>query len=259
MGVDVLGVDWAVMRTGTDRNDTSYTATNLGHSQFVLPADAQLFDIESDYAPHTIEDMKAIVESIGLKWEDAITPPTLTYPTLQGALTHVMPNGKYKDQTFKQIWETDQSNKGMINYLATKSDRITAEKAAAQVILVNLGGATIPGVPKYNADGSIANAGAVASANYPTQTAQAATPAQVQTAAPAQVASPAPSGERTAKIDKINGIFASAKKYTEGGFKLIMETMKSAGSGKTNIGDFTDAELDALVSTLEGEVAAEGK
>ena len=31
-------------------------------------------------------------------WEKLIVPPKLQYPTLQEALNHVMPNGKYKDQ-----------------------------------------------------------------------------------------------------------------------------------------------------------------
>lgn len=244
MGVDVLNVDWGLMRTGTDRNDTEYTATNLGAPQLTTPVpEDQLFDIEREYAPHTIDEMKSIIEGMGLKWDEIIVPPALQYPTLQDALNHVMPNGKYKDQTFQQMWQADQSPRGMINFLATKSDRITPEKAAAQVILVNLGGANIPGVPKYNADGSAATpAPAPAPAVAP-----ASTTGGMQMNAPASAPVTTPSGDRQKKIDEINNIFATNDKYVKGGFKLIMDTMKQAGGGKTNIGDFSDAELDALL------------
>lgn len=254
LGVDVLAVDWGLMRTGTDRNDTEYTATNLGAMQDPTPVPPEkLFDIEADYAPHTIEEMKAIVESIGLDWNTVCTPPQLEYPTLQDALAHVMPNGKYKDQTFQQIWQADQGPRGMINFLATKSDRITPEKAAAQVILVNLGGANIPGVPKYNADGSIAApatppapAPAPAPTTPPAQTNQPTGTATNNTQAAASAANGV-SGDRQAKIDAINKIFATEEKFVKGGFKVIMDTMKQAGNGKTNIVDFSDAELDALM------------
>lgn len=252
MGVDVLAVDWGLMRTGTDRNDTQYTATNLGTMQDPSPVPVeQLFDIEADYAPHTIDEMKAIIDSMGLDWNWVCTPPQLEYPTLQAALAHVMPNGKYKDQTFQQIWQADQSPRGMINFLATKSDRITPEKAAAQVILVNLGGANIPGVPKYNADGSIA--GAPTTATPPTATTAHAAPATNPPAAatPQQATVSASNGDRQAKIDAINGIFAKKDKFVKGGFKVIMDTMKAAGNGKTNIVDFSDAELDTLMKLCE--------
>lgn len=249
MGVDVLNVDWGLMRTGTDRNDTQYTATNLGAPQKTDPVPVeQLFDIERDYAPHTIDEMKAIIEGMGLTWEFVCTQPQLEYPTLEKALAHVMPNGKYKDQTFQQIWQADQSPRGMINFLATKSDRITPEKAAAQVILVNLGGANIPGVPKYNADGTPATPAQAPDTEAPKATGgmQMNPPAGVNAGAPAATTS-APNGERQKKIDEINNIFATNEKYVKGGFKLIMDTMKQAGGGKTNISDFSDAELDALL------------
>ena len=251
MGVDVLAMDWGLMRTGTDRNDTEYTATNLGHKQFngTITND-QLFDIESDYAPHSIEDMKAI----GLVWEEVIVPPSLQFPSLEDALNHVMPNGKYKDQKFSQIWAADQSPKGMINFLATKSDRVTAEKAAAQVILVNLGGAHIPGVPKYNSDGSVSGGAATTAAPAATTTTQPAPLGGINmnttksTVTPAATtAAPAQSGDRSKKVDEINGLFGSNPRFVSGGFKLIMDTMKEAGNGKSNIADFSDAELDALM------------
>ena len=106
LGLDVLACDWVIMRTGTDRNDTEYSATNVGATQFNGVVDpSQLFDIKSEYAPHTVDEMKAIIESMGMTWEFAINPPALTYPTLEEALKAVMPNGKYKDQTMQKIWD----------------------------------------------------------------------------------------------------------------------------------------------------------
>ena len=246
MGADVLAMDWGVMKTGTDRNDTEYTATNLGPSAFTPPAGIQLFDIVTDYAPHSIEEMKAIVESAGGDWNDVITPPQLVYPTLQEALAHKMPNGKYKDQTMQQIWEADKSPRGMINFLATKSDRVSPEKAAAQVILVRLGGANIPGVPTSDGGQAIAptptNPVPIAQ-----QMAQQSTPAPSQ---PAQNTAPV-SSDRQEMIKKINTIFSTSDKFKAGGFNLIIETMKQHGNGKTNITDFTDAELSALLKACE--------
>ena len=83
LGVNILNCDWAIMKSGQTRNDTEYATTNLGESPFQLPADVQLFDIEHEYAPHTVEEMKAIVESCGVSWESVITPPELQFPTLQ--------------------------------------------------------------------------------------------------------------------------------------------------------------------------------
>lgn len=246
LGVDILGVDWAIMKSGQNRNDTEYATTNLGMSAFQLPADAQLFDIESEYAPHTIDEMKAIVESCGVTWESVITTPNLEFPTLQEALAHVMPNGKYKDQTFDQIWKADPSTKGMINFLATKSNRVTPEKAAAQVILVNLGGANIPGVPKYNANGTVEHTSA------PTPVA----PASQMTSAPKVNPTPAPTatinnGARQDKINKINSLLSTKDKFVNGGFSVVIDTMKSVSGGKTNIADFSDAELDAMIEACE--------
>lgn len=250
LGVDILGVDWAIMKSGQTRNDTEYATTNLGASSFQLPADAQLFDIEQEYAPHTIDEMKAIVESCGVTWESVITPPELQYPTLQDALAHVMPNGKYKDQTFKQIWDADPSPKGMINFLATKSNRITPEKAAAQVILVNLGGANIPGVPVYNGNGTVQ----VNSTQMPPKATAPVTPAPTHAPAPA----PAPvqtatinSSARQDKINKINSLLSTKEKFVNGGFSVVIDTMKSVSGGKTNISDFSDAELDAMIEACE--------
>lgn len=241
LGIDILGVDWAVMRTGQGRNDTEYTATNLGQTPFQLPEGSELFNIEVDYAPATIEEMQVAVEAVGLTWDFITNPPQIEYPaTLEEALAHVMPNGKWKDQTFKQIWEADMSPKGMINFLATKSDRITKEKACAQVILVNLGGANIDGVPRFGA-GNV-------SAPAPTNT---AAPAPTNTAPAAPTTAPNAGGDKTAKITKINNIFSTKEKFTKGGFEVIMNAMKAAGNGKTNISEFTDTELDALLKLCE--------
>lgn len=253
LGVDILGVDWAIMKTGQTRNDTSYTATNLGASAFQLPADAQLYNIEQEYAPHTVDEMRAIVESCGVTWESVITPPELAFPTLEDALAHVMPNGKYKDQTFKQIWEADTSPRGMINFLATKSNRITPEKAAAQVILVNLGGANIPGVPVYNGNGAV-NVTSSATTNPTTPVVK---PLAQSVATPTANAVPGQSSTATSnigrqdKINKINTLLSTKEKFVNGGFNAVIDTMKSVSGGKTNIADFSDAELDAMIEACE--------
>lgn len=256
LGVDILSVDWAIMKSGQTRNDTEYATTNLGASVFQLPADAQLYDIEQEYAPHTIEEMKAIVESCGVSWESVITPPELTYPTLQDALAHVMPNGKFKDQTFKQMWDADPSPKGMINFLATKSNRITPEKAAAQVILVNLGGANIPGVPKYNSNGTVEVTSAPNTTTKPVSTTEQkvetkSTVTSTVSAANGQQKMASNSSERQDKINKINGLLSTNNKFVNGGFSVIIDTMKSVSGGKTNIADFSDAELDAMIKACE--------
>lgn len=256
MGVDVQAVDWGLMKTGTDRNDTEYTAINLGPCANTQDVNSfQLFDVETDYAPHTIEEMKAIIESMGVTWEEAITPPHLQFPSLQEALDHIMPNGKHKGKTFAQLWQEDQTSKGMINYLGLRSDRITDEKACAQVILVNLGGANIPGVPRYNTDGTVAEMANVA-APTPTPTPNVTPNVSANTAAPSGAAmapTPTPTatapvnGDRQQKIDEINKLFSTKERFVKGGFQAIMNTLKDVGGGKTNLQDFTADELDSLV------------
>lgn len=246
MGIDVLGVDWAIMKTGTGRNDTEYTATNLGQSDFQLPADAPYYNMKEEYAPHSIEDMKAIVEGAGGDWNKLIVPPQLEYPTLQDALEHVMPNGKYKDQKFSDIWEADKSNRGMIHYLAMRSDRISPEKAAAQVIMVRLGGAQIPGVPTSDDGASQVKvepaSNSVQSNNQPQQQAQ---PVTNQQSTPSTTTKT--SADRDAKVAEINSLLSTKEKFVKGGFGVIVETMKECANGKTNIVDFTDGELDKML------------
>ena len=237
MGVDILGVDWGIMKTGEGRNDTKYTATNLGMSQFDHDVTGQLFDIEQEYQPHTIEEMKSIVESAGGDWNKLTTPPELVYPTLQEALAHKMPNGKYKDQTFEQIWNTDKSPRGFISYLALKSNRQNEEKAAAQVIYARLGGVHIDGVPMDDGNKQEHNA-----SHTQTETKQNTTPAQKQVSV---------SGDRQDKISRINTAFSTKDRYLKGGFDSIIEEMKKCGNGKTNIQDFTDDELDNLLKKVE--------
>lgn len=251
LGVNILNCDWAIMKSGQTRNDTEYATTNLGESPFQLPADAQLFDIEQEYAPHTVDEMKAIVESCGVTWESVITPPELQFPTLQEALAHVMPNGKYKDQTFDQIWKADPSPKGMINFLATKSNRITPEKAAAQVIMVNLGGANIHGVPVYNGNGTVEVNSTPQAQTQATPVTPNVQPKPVQNVTPAPTGQPANSAERQDKINKINSLLSTKEKFVNGGFGAVIDAMKSVSGGKTNIVDFTDAELDAMIELCE--------
>lgn len=243
MGVDVLGVDWGIMRSGKDRNDTTYTVTNLGATPFEYNPDQHgaLFDVEAEYQPPTIEEMKSIVEGVGGNWDALLVPPALVYPTLQEALAHKMPNGKYKNQTFQQIWDADKSPRGFIAYLALKSERQNDEKAAAQVIYARLGGANIPGVPMSD------NAGQ----QTPAQTSKPTNAQQIQNSQPAPAMNKPVSDDRKAKIDKANSIFSTNEKYIKGGFQLIISDMQKYGNGKSNIQDFTDAELDALIEGIQ--------
>jgi hypothetical protein len=252
LGVDILSVDWAIMKSGQTRNDTEYATTNLGASAFQLPADAQLFDIEQEYAPHTVDEMKAIVESCGIAWESVITPPELQFPTLQDALAHKMPNGQHKDKTFKQMWDEDPSPRGMINFLATKSNRVTPEKAAAQVILVNLGGAHIPGVPVYDSNGTVQINSTPASAPITPTVNPTVKPMATPSVSTTIGQSPtATSNARQDKINKINSYLSTKDKFVNGGFSVVIDTMKSVSGGKTNISDFSDAELDAMIEACE--------
>lgn len=245
MGVDVCGVDWVVLKTGEGRNDTEYSCTNLGSSAFVLPADAQLYNIEAEYAPATVEEMQAVVEGMGISWQTACTLPEMTFPSLADALAHVMPNGKYKGQTLQQLWDADKSPRGMINFLGIKSDRVSDEKAAAQIILVNLGGANIPGVPRGGNGGTVqGSAVAAPTVSAPMQMSPAisATPASPNTsAAPVTVVA------RQSKVNEINQLLSTKERFIKGSYPVIMEAMKKCGNGKMNIADFSDAELDALI------------
>ena len=244
MGVDVLGVDWGIMRSGKDRNDTTYTVTNLGASQFDYNPDQHgaLFDVEAEYQPPTVEEMKSIVEGAGGNWDALIVPPALVYPSLQEALAHKMPNGKYKDQTFQQIWDADKSPRGFIAYLALKSERQNDEKAAAQVIYARLGGANIPGVPMSDNTGK---------QTPPVQTQKPANTQPTQNSQTTPAMNKPISDDRKAKIDKANSIFSTNEKYIKGGFQLIISDMQKYGNGKSNIQDFTDAELDALIEGIQ--------
>lgn len=241
MGVNILGVDWGIMKTGVDRNDTTYTVTNLGPSQFEYNPETMgaMFDIEQEYAPITSEDdMKSIVEGIGGDWNALTTPPKLVYPTLQEALEHKMPNGRYKDQTLRQIWESDRSPRGFIAYLALKSDRQNDEKAAAQVIYSALGGVYIEGVPTNSGTKNV---------QEPVQQ-DAPAPMQTHDTASHAPVDGATSSVRADKIAQINKAFTTQKKFIDGGFDAIINTMKQYSGGKTNIQDFTDNELDALLA-----------
>lgn len=257
MGVNILAVDWAILKTGTDRNSTEYTCTNLGPNpnNFQIPADAPHYNIEEDYAPHTIEDMKAIVEGAGANWEQLIVPPQLTYPTLQEALDHEMPNGKHKGKKLKDIWEEDKSSRGYINFLATRSDRQSAEKAAAQVILVRLGGVPIEGVPTTDdqvaqQQQQVANqtqtTGQVAQQAVNQNQNQQAT-GQVQSQVSQSTITNAAVGDRQSKIQDINKLLTTKDRFIKGGFNEILAVMNQCAAGKSNITDFTDAEVDKML------------
>lgn len=267
LGQDIYGMDFAITKTGKGR-DTSYSVVSLGLTPFALPANVALFDIENEYRPHTEEEMRSIVEGIGLSWQDLITPPDPVYPaSLQEALSHIMPNTKYKGQTIGQIWD---ANRGMIDFLS-KSNRVSYEKSCAQVVLVSLGGIHIEGVPNY----SLNNVTSTPSIPMPvtpvvnvipspvqvtpvvntTPTPVQVTPIQVApvanvTPAPVQVSNGA---DRQTKIDQINTQLQTNQKFVNGGYQAIIGVMQeaTAPNNKVSIVEFTDSELDKMLALCQ--------
>lgn len=242
MGVDLTKTDLIINRSGTSRNDTTYTVINsAGDPNFSVPEGTVIPSAQEVYAPHTPEEMKAMAESIGLKWEDVIALPALQFPkNLQEAMSHVMPNTKYKGQTMETIYNTQ---KGMLEFLSN-SDRVSYEKACAQVILVSLCGANIPGVPNYGTNPSQA----------PAQTAQQ--PANTTTqSAPAEQSAGTTStgtGDRQAVINDINAKMMTKQHFT-GDYNNIMAAIKEVSNGKTNITELGDEELKALLALVESK------
>ena len=53
------------------------------------------------------------------------------------------------------------------------------------------------------------------------------------------------------KINKINTLLSTKKKFVDGGFVAVIDAMKKVSGGKTNIADFSDAELDAMIQECE--------
>lgn len=233
LGIKVNEVVWGIMKQGSGRNDTSYSATNLGPITMPLP-ECTLPATDIQYAPHTVDEMRSIAEGLGLNWATLIVPPPVQYQgSLQEALDHVVPNTKYKGQTMKQIWDTNQ---GMIEFFAN-SNRVSPEKAAAQIILVALKGAVIPGVPNYANGGSVTPP----AQNIPS------TPAPAQ-APPAQTPPAQTSGvNKQAMINEINSLLSTKERFIKGGYDAIISAMKEASNGKTAIVEFTDAELAKML------------
>lgn len=246
MGTDINAVDFAISKTGTGRNDTEYSSVNLGPTQLPqLPQGSVLYNVKDEYRPNTPDEMKSIVESIGMNWDALIVPPSTPYPsTLQEALDHEMPNTKYKGQKLGQIWN---ENKGMIEFLAN-SNRVSVEKGMAQAILVALGGASIPGVPGHfytNGHAPVqptapVNQAPAPTAIQPTQNTPAPAQTQVQNAT-----NGAPN--RQDKINQINTALTEKEYFKKGGYQSMIDTMKEVSSGKTSINEFTDAELDKMI------------
>jgi hypothetical protein len=251
MGMDPGTMDWVVSKTGTTKNDTSYSSVNVGPKTLqAVPEGTEIPDPKVAYTPHTVDQMKEIVDGMGLCWDTLIVPPAIQYPgSLREALDHVIPNTKYKGQTMEQVWT---SNKGMIEFFS-KSNRVSPEKAGAQVILVALGGIKIDGVPDYS------NGGAVVQSK-PQQTATVTQPVatgQTQVNQPVNNANVIPpseaTGEKQAKIKEINQLLQTNQKFVKGGYAVIMDTMKTAGNGKTSINDFSDVELDKMLELSKAE------
>jgi hypothetical protein len=154
-GTDLLNLQFLISKTGQTRNDTNYAVTSMP-LQMALPAGIQLRDMTMLYPPTSIEEMRATAESLKMNWDLLIVPPPIKYfTTLEAALAHKVPNTKYKGQTMQEIY---QNNKGMIEFFAN-SNRVSEEKAAAQMILVAYEGANIPGVPVFSPSQTTAYAG----------------------------------------------------------------------------------------------------
>lgn len=255
MGMDPTTVDWVLSKTGEGRNGTKYAATNMGPSPFDASKVVDtLRPTTEEYKPHTIEEMQAIVGSMGggMRWDMLLTPPPLEYPeSIKEALAHVVPNTKYKGQTMEAIYK---ANPGMIEFFAN-SNRVSPEKAIAKVILKYIGGRNddlTADVPQY-VDGLLVG-GSVPAQNtqntqpqqQPVQNVQPTAPVQQ----PAQNTAPAGNG-RTEKINEINKLMQTSKKFIDGGYPVILDTLKEAGNGKTSINEFTDAELDKMLELCQ--------
>ena len=107
--------------------------------------------------------------------------------------------------------------------------------------------------------------GQAAPAAAPQPTASMASPQPVSGPSFAQTAKPVPqpvaqpkangaaptATGRQGKIDAINGLLSTKQTFVTGGYKKIMEVMQAASGGKTNIADFSDAELDKLLKMCE--------
>lgn len=247
MGMDPSTMDWIVSKSGTTRNDISYSSVNAGPKQLqVVPDGIEIPDPVLSYKPHSIDQMKEIVEGMGLNWDVLIVPPAIQYPgSLREALDHVIPNTKYKGQTMEQVWT---SNKGMIEFFS-KSNRVSPEKAMAQVILVALGGIKMDGVPDYSNGGTITQSKPQQNTQVASSTGQANQPANDTPVNPPSEAT----GEKQAKIKEINTLLQSNQKFVKGGYAVIMDTMKTAGNGKTSINDFSDEELDKMLELAKAE------
>ena len=91
------------------------------------------------------------------------------------------------------------------------------------------------------------------------QTPPTTPPAQQNTQPPAQTGgqnmgnamNPPVPDDRQKKIADINTVFSTNERYVKGDFNIIIEDMKKYGNGKTNVSDFTDAELDALLDAIK--------
>lgn len=246
MGTDPASMDWAISKTGSTRNDTEYSAVNVGPCQLTeLPAGTTLYNLKEDYKPHTLEEMKAIVAQVGGDWNHFITVPAVQYPaTLQEALDHEMPNTKYKGQKMSQIWN---ENPGMIEWLAN-SKRISVEKGMAQVILVAMKGVMIPGVP--NLSGGNVMPSQPAPQQMPSQPAPQQSIPQQQSA-PQQTTGAQVNNSQT-KINEINQLFQSSKGYEKDGYNYMIGVLSQASGGtKTAIHQFSDAELDKAIEILK--------
>ena len=109
-------------------------------------------------------------------------------------------------------------------------------------------------MPVYNSNGTVQYTSTATAPAPTTPNAGTPAPAPAKSTAPAQTPTPTAtvnSSARQDKINKINSLLSTKEKFVNGGFSVVIDTMKSVSGGKTNISDFSDAELDAMIEACE--------
>ena len=139
MGIDPLTVTWMINKTGTGTN-TAYAVMQMGnHNYNVAMYEADLYDLDELYAPHTMDKAKEIAEQIGITWDELTTEEQFRVPTLAEAKKMIVTFGKHKGRTLGDIYADDRSANGWINWFAFKT-RPSELRNGARVILSEEGG-----------------------------------------------------------------------------------------------------------------------
>lgn len=252
-GKDLSNRDILIMKKGTGRN-TEYTVTDCDPSPAPNGLDSmEKPDMNARYVASTYEMVIEDLRALGFTNPEQIFElKPLAYEV---ALTKVIPFGKHKGKTMKDLVSIDSQ---YITFLATKIDREDIKECARVVSNTILGTAyptkgTAPVMEEISFVAPTQDGGETQNVSRETTTppVQQVPVQQVpvqQTPPPAQtpqVQAPV-AGAREALIAEINHIFESKPEYKD--FMKIIGAMKeaSAPNGKTSIGEFTDVELNKL-------------